>query len=430
MSKLPLEGVRVIELSYGFAGPAAGQELGDLGAEVILLESLSRIRGLPKNYYREPSYLWVDAYVDKNTGEHPFNRGTSFGGGSRGRRRNKRHMTIELEKAKGKELFKRLIKVSDVFLENNGTELMEKLGFTYDVLSKVNPRLIMMRMPAWGNTGPYAYYKGWGEHLESSLGHDTLRGYPDIGLTGNSTVYLGDSAAPIVANFAVMIALHHRNKTGKGQLIELSQYENVLPIFTEALMDYSMNQRVQGTIGNRDIHGAAPCGCYRCKGDDKWVNITITSDEEWQGFCQVLGNSSWTKDERFADCLSRYQNQDELDKLVESWTQQHDNYEVFHLLQKAGVPAGPVMNERDVYNDPHIKSRDWFTELTVTDCGTHLYPGQWFKMPRTPLTVRMPAPSFGQDNEYVYKQIIGVSDEEYVELEKEGHIGTVPDFYK
>jgi crotonobetainyl-CoA:carnitine CoA-transferase CaiB-like acyl-CoA transferase len=227
-----------------------------------------------------------------------------------------------------------------------------------------------------------------------------------------------------------MMALHHRHKTGRGQLIEISQYENVMTYFVEAIMDYSMNQRVHDRIGNRDFHGAAPCGCYHCKGEDRWICITVTSDKEWTGFCQAIGNPAWTQEERFRDRENRSKNQDDLDKLVQEWTSEHDNYEIFHLLQKEGVPAGPVMNPRDVYSDPHVKVRDYFEELTVTDCGTHLYPGQWFKMSKTPLKVRKPPPGFGEDNEYIYKKVISVSDEEYTELEKEGQVGTVPDYYK
>jgi len=428
MPKLPLEGIRVAEITVIFAGPSTCQALGDLGAEVIKVQSLSLLPDtvIPPNTPREPTLTWGDAYPDRNSGERPWNRSAGFNS----RHRNKLRATMDLTTPLGLEMFKRLIKVSDVFLENNGTDLMEKLGTTYDVLSKINPGLIMARMPAWGNTGPYAYYKGWGEHLEASLGHGELRGYPDVGVAGNTTVFLGDSASPVNTCFAIMTALHHRNKTGKGQLIELAQYENVLSHFTEAIMDYTMNGRVATTMGNRDVHGAAPYGCYRCKGDDKWVSISVTSDEEWEGFCRALGNPSWTKDEKFADTLSRYKNQDELDKMVQEWTQEHNDYEVFHVLQKEGVPAGPVMTERDVYEDPHMKARDWFEELTVPDCGTHLYPGQWFKMSKTPLKTRMPVHAFGEDNEHVYKQIIGVTDEEYAQLEKAGQIGTVPDFYR
>ena len=188
-------------------------------------------------------------------------------------------------------------------------------------------------------------------------------------------------------------------------------------------MDYTMNRRVQRSLGNRDLHSAAPCGCYRCKGDDRWVTITVGADRQWEGFCRALGNPSWTKEERFGNVLGRHGNQDELDKLIEEWTTRHDHYAVMHMLQKEGVPAGPVMDERDLYNDPHLKERGFHERVTHPEAGTHLYPGLIWKASKTPNSIRTPACLLGEHNEYVYKKVIGVSDQEYIELEKEGHIG-------
>ena len=187
-------------------------------------------------------------------------------------------------------------------------------------------------------------------------------------------------------------------------------------------MDYTMNQRIQKSLGNRHF-SSAPCGCYSCKGDDRWVNIVVSSDKEWESLCQALGDPPWTKEERFSDALSRWKNQGELDKLIEQWTLRHDHYEVMHILQKKGVPAGPVMDQRDAYNDPQLKERGVFEQVTQADCGTHLYPGMLFKMSKTPCGIRRPPVRLGEHNEYVYKQVLGVSDREYAELEKAGHIG-------
>ena len=230
--------------------------------------------------------------------------------------------------------------------------------------------------------------------------------------------------------FAALAALHYRNRTGKGQFIDMSQHENLIGQLGEVVMDYTMNGRIQKTMGNRDPQ-AAPCGCYRCKGEDRWVNITVYSDEEWQGFCHALGNPSWTKDVRFSNTLSRWKNQDDLDKYVEKWTLQHDNYEVMEILQKEGVPSAPVMNEKDCFEDPHIKARHFYEMATHPEAGpapdygpgTHLYPGVAWKLSKTPGRIYRHPPCLGEHNEYVYKQLIGVSEEEYAELEKEGHIG-------
>ncbi len=187
-------------------------------------------------------------------------------------------------------------------------------------------------------------------------------------------------------------------------------------------MDYSMNKRIQKRKGNRHS-SLAPQGTYRCKGDDEWVNIAISSDEEWQRFCETMGNPPWTQWHRFADALNRYENHDEMDKLIEEWTSQRSKHEVTEILQKAGVAAAPVLNYGEVLSDPQIVERGFFETVTRPVTGTHPYPGTPMKFTETPLSIRKAAPTLGEDNEYVYKQVIGVSDEEYAELEREKHIG-------
>jgi crotonobetainyl-CoA:carnitine CoA-transferase CaiB-like acyl-CoA transferase len=190
------------------------------------------------------------------------------------------------------------------------------------------------------------------------------------------------------------------------------------------MLDYTMNGRVQKTVHNWDPALArAPHNCYCCKGDDRWINITVTSEEEWEALCRAMGAPPWTREERFSDTLSRIKNQEALDKLVEAWTLQHDNMALMHLLQKEGVPAGAVFNAEDAYNDPHLKDRGFFQQMTQEDCGTHLYHGLTWKASKTPNRLRLPPCRLGEHNEYVYKKVIGVSDEEYARLEAEGHIG-------
>jgi crotonobetainyl-CoA:carnitine CoA-transferase CaiB-like acyl-CoA transferase len=167
----------------------------------------------------------------------------------------------------------------------------------------------------------------------------------------------------------------------------------------------------------------APHNCYRCRGDDRWINITVTSEEEWQAFCGVMGHPDWTRDGRFADALSRVKNQEALDERIEAWTVTQENIPLMHRLQQAGVPAGVVYNAADVFADPHLKERGFFQEMTQEDCGTHLYHGLPWKASKTPNRLRLPPCRLGEHNEYVYKEVIGVSDEEYAELEKAGHIG-------
>ena len=186
-------------------------------------------------------------------------------------------------------------------------------------------------------------------------------------------------------------------------------------------MDYSMNARSGSTMGNR--HPYALQGCYPCAGEDRWVNITLFDDRDWEAFCKAIGNPEWSKDERFSNIISRHSSHDEIDNHISEWTSQHDHYEVMRVLQDAGVAAGAVMDQRDAYNDPHLNERGVFEEVTQEDTGTHLYPGAPFKMTEPPLKIRRGPVRLGEDNEYVYKTLLEVSDEEYAELEGEGHIG-------
>ncbi|MFQ5873165.1 MAG: CaiB/BaiF CoA transferase family protein [Dehalococcoidia bacterium] len=427
MPKLPLEGVRIIDLCVVWAGPFATQILGDLGAEVIKVENTHHWQPMARGFRARPvkadlegQIAMLSGYPNKEPGQRPWNRCPGFNNVLR----NKYSMTLDMRTPKGMEVFKRLIKVTDVVYENNVTETMEKLGISYEMLKEINPGVIFVRVPAYGNTGPYKNYRALGVHLESVIGHSLLRGYRDMDPSTNSAVYMGDYAAGAQGAFAVMAALYYRKRTGKGQLIELSQAENAISFLGEAVTDYTLNGRVQTTMGNRNIFGSAPCGSYRAKGDNRWINITVSNDAQWEGLCEAMGNPAWCKDEKFSDQFSRWQHHDELEALLEQWTSQHDNYELFHTLQRHGVPAGPVMHAGDCYSDPHIKERNFFKKLTHADAGTHLYPGLMFKMSRSPVDVRMPPCRLGEHNEYVYKEVLKVSDEEYAQLEREGHIGT------
>jgi len=427
MISLPLTGIRVVDITVIYAGPFATMHLADWGAEVIRVESIKHFQVLTRGGMARPPQELVSnptrtggiaTYCGRDVSFRPWNRWTLFNAHAR----NKLGCTMDLTQPKGRELFKRLIQASDVFLESNAPHVTENLGLTYDVLQEVNPRLIMLSMPGFGGYGPYKYYRGLGVHQESFVGHTFLRGYPDSDPSTTSTLYHADEASGATAAFAVLAALHYRNQTGKGQFIDLAQAEATMPHLGEAIMDYTMNRRVQTSSGNC-LPGAAPCGCYRCRGVDRWLNITVGSDGEWAGLCRAMGNPPWTKEERFSDSLSRYKNRNELDRLIEEWTRKHNHYKLMYRLQKEGVPAGPVIFEDDAYKDPHLKERGFFNELTHAECGTHLYPGLGWRMSKTPNRLRLPPVRLGEHNEYIYKGILKVSDEEYRELEREGHIG-------
>ena len=422
MSKLPLEGIKVIDHGIVYTGTAATMMLADMGAEVIRVESIGRFPAMTRGFVARPpeGLETYPGYVDNDPGERPWDRWFQF----HAMNRNKLGITLELSHPKGVEVYKRLVRVSDVILENFSQGTMERLGLGYPVLKEVKPDIIMISASGLGTAGPYKGYSTFGTNLDAITGMMALRGYPgdDIIMRDLIPVW-SDNVAASTAAFAALTALHYREKTGKGQFIDLSQAESFLPHMGETLMDYTMNQRVQEAIGNREP-SMAPHGCYRCRGTDKWVTIAISSDEQWKAFCQVIGSPSWTKEQRFTDTLGRWKNQDELDRLIDEWTIKHDCYQVMHILQKVGVSAGPVLGRADLYSDPHLKERSFFREVTHREAGTHLYPGMCFKFSKTPADIRIPPNCLGEHNEYVYGEILGMSREEIAQLEEEEIIGT------
>ena len=429
MAGLYLEGIRVVDITVVWAGPFACQLLADWGAEVIRVEScqhwMVNTRGTqarpPQSIIsNEIAMPWARGYPGWKAHPRSWNRFPWFNTHAR----NKLSMTVDLTKPEGMDIFKRLIRKADIFLENNAPDAMDNLGITYDMLRAEKPDIIMIRMPGWGLTGPYKYYRAFGSQMEHTVAHSYLRGYRDMDPTSLTSTYHCDSAAGGTAAFAAVMALRRRDRTGQGQFIEVAQVEAMIPQLGQSMLDYTMNGRVQKTVHNWDPALArAPHNCYCCKGDDRWINITVTSEEEWEALCRAMGNPPWTREERFSDTLSRIKNQEALDKLVEAWTLQHDNMALMHLLQKEGVPAGAVFNAESAYNDPHLKDRGFFQQMTQEDCGTHLYHGLTWKASKTPNRLRLPPCRLGEHNEYVYKKVIGVSDEEYARLEAEGHIG-------
>jgi crotonobetainyl-CoA:carnitine CoA-transferase CaiB-like acyl-CoA transferase len=207
--------------------------------------------------------------------------------------------------------------------------------------------------------------------------------------------------------------------------IDASMVEPSMTHIGEAIMDYTINQRIQHSLGNRDI-SMSPQGCYRCQGEDEWVTISVCSDEEWQRLTKAMGNSPLARDARFGNVLGRLGNQDELDRLIEAWTMHHNKIDVMYKLQKAGIAAGAVVNSPEVYNDPQIKERGFLDIIEDPDAGVHTYPGRLWKLNETEVPKRTHAPCLGEHNHYVLKEIVGLTPEEITELEKERIIGNTP----
>jgi crotonobetainyl-CoA:carnitine CoA-transferase CaiB-like acyl-CoA transferase len=253
-----------------------------------------------------------------------------------------------------------------------------------------------------------------------------MTGYED-GPPVRARVAFTDFQAARYGALALLLAIQHRRRTARGQHIDLAQYECGAWWVGPALMDYFMNGRVQGRMGNRH-HVMAPHGCYRCAGDDKWVTLAVGSDEEWKGLCEAMDQPSLAQDDRFTYPASRLKHQDELDSIINDWTSAHDQYEVMHLLQSKGVASGPVLNSKGVLTDPHLKARNFWDRLTspeeATNVGTRLYPRMPWLAKKAPPPQSIPAPTLGQHNREILTGILGLSDEDLRELEAEGIIGT------
>ena len=416
---LPLEGVRVIDMTVVWAGPFASALLGDLGAEVIRVESLQ--------YWDKNSRgqnVTVEQLQQNGGAPDPEAKLWNLSANFNSVGRNKKSVTMDLTRAEGKAAFYRLIERSDVYIENNSPDVVQRLGLIYDALGKVNPRLVMLSMPAFGTTGPYSRFRAFGANMEAVVGHTLLRGYADTDPTHNTGVFHADACGGATGAFAVLAALHYRSKSGKGQFIDLSQAENVSHTLSQAFMDYSMNRRVQGTLGNRDAT-RAPQGVYRCAGEDAWLALSCGSDAEFAALCEVIGRPDLAADPHFADAAGRRAHQDDLDAAIGAWSADKDHYDAFHLLQAAGVPASPVLNVAEVFADPHLRDREVWQELDHPAAGHHFYlRPPMSHMSKTPLRIWKHAALLGEDNEYVYKQVLGYSDAEYAWFVANGHAGT------
>ncbi len=404
-----LAGIRVLDLSEGVSGPYCTHLLAGYGAEVIKVE--------------KPGEGDITRHIGPFLDDTP---GSERSGLFLYLNSNKKGITLNLKTRTGVEMFKELVRISDVVMENYTVRVMKNFGLDYPVLREINPKLIMLSMPAHGCTGPWREYPGFAYPMEQMAGIPQLTGDPD-GPPRMTETSPSDPAAGINGTMAVLMALMYRQRTGRGQHIDLSQVEALTCLMGDAIVEYTMNHNIRPRLGNHHPFWA-PHGYYRCKGDDKWVGIVVTSDEEWQAFCNSIGNPHWAKDERFAGSLGRWQNQDELDKRIEEWTQEHDHYEVMQILQKAGIAAGPVLAGDELLNDPHLKERGFYQRLEREVVGTHAYPiptGS-MRLSKCPISLRRPAPLVGEHNEYVFARLLGMSPEEIQALIDKQVIGDIP----
>ena len=397
-----LEGLKVADFSWYIAGPSISMWLAHHGAQVIRIESLTRYDELRA----------IEPFKD---GIHGINRSGCYANYNS----NKYGMSLNLKHPRGVEVARRIVAWADIVVENFTPGTMEKRwGLGYEGMKKIRPDIIMLSTSGMGQTGPESQQPGFGLELASRGGFAHFVGWPDQEAVSVGYPYT-DTVSPPFAVIALMAALEYRRRIGKGQYIDLSQHEVAVHHLAPAVLDYTVNKREGGRIGNHHP-SAAPHGAYRCQGDDRWCAIAVFTDEEWEAFCKALGNPPWTEDPKFATLASRKANEEELDRLVEGWTAALAAEEVMERLQAAGIGAGVVQNGKDLLEDPQLKHRHHFWYLNHPEMGVCAYDGPVFKLSDTPSELRMPAPCLGEHTEYVCTKILGMSDEEFVNLLVEG----------
>ncbi|MHB8328091.1 MAG: CaiB/BaiF CoA transferase family protein [Acidimicrobiales bacterium] len=423
MRALPLEGIRVLDMGVALAGPQGALFLADLGAEVIRIESTQHFPPLTRGPKARPTVELVrrlptisGGYPDRDPGPRPWNRHPWFNLTAR----NKLSMTIDLERDPGPELFRRLVAISDVLITNQAPGKMERLGLSYDELRKVHPGLSYIEATSFGSSGPYKDFRAMGHQIEAFSGHDVLRHRRGDDVTSNSWVVAADAAGSVGIALGALMALQSRLRTGQGQFVDVSMVECFIGLLGHTVLDYTVNGHLQQSMGNRDF--SALQGCYRCAGDDRWIVLTICDNADWAALCGGLGHEEFVDDARFRTVEAR--RQDAADSLIGAWVAGMDRDQLVETLRHHGVTAGPVLDDADATEDPHLRAREFFVEIDQPDSGRHAYPGFPYKFDHARLRVRRGPCQLGEHNEYVYKQLLDVSDEQYAALRAGGHVGT------
>ncbi len=396
-----LEDIKIADFTWYVAGPFCTRYLADYGAQVIKVETSKFIDGV------RPYPPYKDNIPGVNRGGYFHNYNS-----------NKMGVTLNLRHPKGREIARKIIMWSDIVAESFNPGVMQGLGLGYDEIQKMKPEIIMISLSSKGQTGPQARLPAVGLHLAALSGFINITGWPDRDPSLLYGAYT-DSIAGRFAAASIMAALAQRQRTGKGQYIDLAQSEAGLQFLVPPLLDCAANGRVLNRDGNRHP-AAAPHGAYRCRGEDRWCAIAVFKEEEWMALRRVMGHPSWGGYPRFATLAGRKRNEDELNRLVEQWTMNHTAEEVMRLLQEAGVSAGILEKAEDLHRDPQLAARHHFWTLKHEEIGDSTYDGMGSILSETPVELNRAAPVLGQDNYEVYTKILGLSDEEFIDLMQQG----------
>jgi len=393
MTKKILEGIRIAEFGWAVVGPLTASWAGNYGAEVIKIETRTR-----------PDIIrTMTPFKDDRAG---IDNSLFFG------RENasKYSMALNLKHPDGVRLARRLVGKCDIVIDSYTSGVMDKYGLGYNDLKALKPDIIMISSCMFGQTGELRSMPGYGVTLAAVSGITYLCGWPDRKPTGPYGSYT-DYLIPRLNLLGVVSALDYRRRTGKGLYLDAAQVEAVVQFVSPALLDYAVNQRVAERLGNKSPC-AAPHGVYRCRGKDRWCAIAVFNEEQWRGFCKATGGPPWSRDERFVTMSARKRNEEDLNRLVESWTYERPAKEVMFVMQKNGVPAGVLNNGEDLGHDPQLVHDRYYTRLEHPEMGMVDYPGHSIEFSKAPQEVWR-SPCLGEHTEYVCKEILGLSDEEF-----------------
>ena len=403
----PLAGLRVIDFTAFWAGPFVTHYLAALGADVIKLESIQRPDGMRFQSVKPATadrwWEWGALFQQVNIG--------------------KRGITLDLSRPAGVGLAKRLLAIADVAVENFSPRVMDHLGLTYRELAASNPRLIMVRMPAFGLDGPWRDRVGFAQTMEQISGMAWLTGFAD----GAPVIPRGpcDPLAGLHALVALLAAMEHRNRTGEGQLVEATMVEAALNAAAEIVLEHGAYGVHLMRDGNRGPV-AAPQNLYPCRGTDQWLALAVTNDTQWQALIEAMGNLAWMHDAALSTPQGRRREHDRIDRAIAAWCVPRDAGATAEALLACGIPAAPVTSAASLPANPHLRARRFFETVTHRIVGTHAFPTLPFPPLAAPDRRQSAAPTLGEHTEEVLRELLGLRDVEIAQLRADGIIGDRP----
>jgi benzylsuccinate CoA-transferase BbsF subunit len=396
MAKKIFEGINILDFTWVGVGPVTTKYFADHGATVVHVESTTR-----------PDVLRLAGpFRDNEPGNDKCGFFANFNSSKYG-------ITLNLATEEGKNIAKDLIIWADVVANSYTPRVMEKWGLDYESIYKIKPDIINFATCQQGQTGPYRDYAGFGTQGAALAGVYHITGWPDRPPAGPYGAYT-DFINPRMGALAIAAALDYKRRTGKGTNIDLSQTEGGMQFLAPTILQYSANKESANRSGNQSDY-QSPHGVFPCKGEERWIAIAVSNDKDWQNLVNVIGNPDWAHAEKFSTLSLRIANNGELECHMWSTTIEWDAYELMNQLQAHEVPAGVVQKTSDLFSDPQLKHRKHFWFLDHPEIGNHSYDGPSFRFSKTPGELSMPAPVMGQHNEYVYKDLLGMTEEQFVE---------------